>query len=83
MENMKLRLITKMIQSASCYDEITEFLKLLGGTYGEIADREKHPKIAINAENRALLEELKAKGFISSYSEDKDGSSWRTYYPKS
>ena len=83
LENMKLRLITKMIQSASCYDEITEFLKLLGGTYGEIADREKHPKIAINAENRALLEELKAKGFISSYSEDKDGSSWRTYYPKS
>lgn len=81
--DMRLRLVTKMVQSTSDNEEIADLLNLLGGIYCEIAKREKHPKLEMNAENKALLETLKIKGFISSYSEDKDGSSWRTYYPKS
>lgn len=81
--DMRLRLVTKMVQSTSDNEEIADLLNLFGGIYCEIAKREKHPKLEMNAENKALLETLKIKGFISSYSEDKDGSSWRTYYPKS
>lgn len=82
LEKMRLRLVTRIIQSASDNAKIAEFLSLLGGVYGEIAEREKHPKIERCTENKALLELLKEKRFISSYSDDKDGSSWRVYYPK-
>ena len=82
LKNMRLCLVTKMIISTSDNEEIADLLNLLGGIYSEIAKREKHPKLEMNAENKALLKILKDKGFISSYPEDKDGSSWRTYYPK-
>lgn len=75
LEDMRLHLVTKMVQSTSDNEEIADLLNLLGGIYCEIAKREKHPKLEMNAENKALLETLKIKGFISSYSEDKDGSS--------
>lgn len=81
-EGMRLRLVTKMVQSTSDNEEIAEFLNLLGGIYSEIAARETRPKVEVNTENKALLEILKAKGFISSYPEIKDKSSWRIYYPQ-
>lgn len=82
LKEMRLRLVAKMVQSTSDKEVIAELLNLLGGIYSEIAAREKHPKVEINAENKTLLEILKAKGFISSYPEIKDGSYWRIYYPR-
>lgn len=82
LKEMRLRLVAKMVQSTSDKEVIVELLNLLGGIYGEIAAREKHPKVEVNAENKTLLEILKAKGFISSYPEIKDGSYWRIYYPR-
>ena len=82
LKEMRLRLVTKMVQSTSDKEGIAELLNLLGGIYSEIAAREKHPKVEVNAENKTLLEILKAKGFISSYPEIKDGSYWRIYYPR-
>ena len=78
---MRLRLVTKMVQSTSDKEGIAELLNLLGGIYSEIAARETRPKVEVNAENKTLLEILKAKGFISSYPKIKDGSYWRIYYP--
>lgn len=82
LKEMRLRLVAKMVQSTSDKEVIVELLNLLGGIYSEIAAREKHPKVEVNAENKTLLEFLKAKGFISSYPEIKDGSYWRIYYPR-
>lgn len=82
LEDMRLHLVIKMVQSTSDNEEIAEFLNLLGGIYSEIAARETRPKVEVNTENKALLEILKAKGFISSYPEIKDKSSWRIYYPQ-
>lgn len=82
LKEMRLRLVAKMVQSTSDKEVIVELLNLLGGIYSEIAAREKHPKVEVNAENKTLLEILKAKGFISSYPEIKDGSYWRIYYPR-
>lgn len=82
LKEMRLRLVAKMVQSTSDKEVIAELLNLLGGIYSEIAAREKHPKVEVNAENKTLLEILKAKGFISSYPEIKDGSYWRIYYPR-
>ncbi len=82
LEDMRLHLVIKMVQSTSDNEEIAEFLNLLGGIYSEIAARETRPKVEVNTENKALLEILKAKGVISSYPEIKDKSSWRIYYPQ-
>ena len=82
LKEMRLRLVTKMVQSTSDKEVIAELLKLLGGIYSEIAARETRPKVEVNTENKALLEILKAKGFISSYPEIEGCSSWRIYYPK-
>lgn len=82
LQEMRLRLVTKMVQGVSDKEEIAELLNLLGGIYSEIAARETRPKVEVNTENKVLLEILKAKGFISSYPEIKDGSYWRIYYPK-
>lgn len=82
LKEMLLRLVTKMVQSTSDKEVIAELLNLLGGIYSEIAARETRPKVEVNTENKTLLEILKAKGFISSYSEIKDGSCWRIYYPR-
>lgn len=81
LNEMRLRLVTKMVQGISDKEVIAELLNLLGGIYSEIAARETRPKVEVNAENKTLLEILKAKGFISSYPEIKDGSYWRIYYP--
>lgn len=81
LKEMRLRLVTKMVQSTSDKEVISELLNLLGGIYSEIAARETRPKVEVNAENKTLLEILKAKGFISSYPELKDGFYWRIYYP--
>ena len=70
-----------MVQTTSDKEGIAELLNLLGGIYSEIAARETRPKVEVNAENKTLLEILKAKGFISSYPKIKDGSYWRIYYP--
>lgn len=82
LKGMRLRLVTKMVQSTSDKEVIAELLNLLGGIYSEIAARETRPKVEVNAENKTLLEILKAKGFISSYPEIEGCSSWRIYYPK-
>ena len=82
LKEMRLRLVTKMVQSISDKDGIAELLNLLGGIYSEIAARETRPKVEVNTENKALLEILKAKGFISSYPKIEGCSSWRIYYPK-
>lgn len=79
----RLRLVTTMIQNTFDDNEIADLLKLLGGAYAEIADREKHPKLNKNMDNETLLNLLNSKRFISSFSEDKDGVSWRIYPPKS
>lgn len=81
LKEMRLRLVTKMVQSTSDKEVISELLNLLGGIYSEIAARETRPKVEVNAENKTLLEILKAKGFISSYPELKDDFYWRIYYP--
>ena len=81
LKEMRLRLVAKMVQSTSDKEGIAELLNLLGGIYSEIAARETRPKVEVNAENKILLEILKAKGFISSYPKIKDGSYWRIYYP--
>ena len=81
LKEMRLRLVAKMVQSTSDKEGIAELLNLLGGIYSEIAARETRPKVEVNAENKTLLEILKAKGFISSYPKIKDGSYWRIYYP--
>lgn len=78
----RLRLVTTMIQNTFDDNEIAGLLKLLGGAYAEIADREKRPKLNKNMENNTLLDLLTSKGFISSFSEDKDGVSWRIYPPR-
>lgn len=83
LQDQRLRLVTTIIPNTSDDDEIAGLLKLLGGAYAEIADREKRPKLEKNMDNKALLNLLKSKGFISSFSEDKDGVSWRIYPPKS
>lgn len=82
LKEMRLRLVTKMVQSTSDKEVIAELLNLIGGIYSEIAARETRPKVEVNTENKALLEILKAKGFISSYPEIEGCSSWRIYYPK-
>ena len=82
LKEMRLHLVTKMVQSISDKDGIAELLNLLGGIYSEIAARETRPKVEVNTENKVLLEILKAKGFISSYPEIEGCSSWRIYYPK-
>ncbi len=82
LKEMRLRLVTKMVQGISDKEGIAELLNLLGGIYSEIAERETRPKVEVNTENKALLEILKAKGFISSYPEIEGCSSWRIYYPK-
>ena len=82
LKEMRLRLVTKMVQGISDKEGIAELLNLLGGIYSEIAARETRPKVEVNTENKALLEILKAKGFISSYPEIEGCSSWRIYYPK-
>ena len=81
LKEMRLRLVAKMVQSTSDKEVIAELLNLLGGIYSEIAARKTRPKVEVNAENKTLLEILKAKGFISSYPKIKDGSYWRIYYP--
>lgn len=84
LQDQRLRLVTTIIQNTSDDDdEIADLLRLLGGAYAEIADREKRPKLNKNMDNKALLNLLRSKGFISSFSEDKDGVSWRIYPPKS
>lgn len=79
----RLRLVVTMIQNTFDDNEIADLLKLLGGAYAEIADREKCPKLNKNMDNGTLLDLLTSKGFISSFNEDKDGVSWRIYPPKS
>lgn len=79
----RLRLVTTMIQNTFDDNDIADLLKLLGGAYAEIADREKRPKLNKNKDNETLLNLLTSKGFISSFNEDKDGVSWRIYPPKS
>lgn len=81
LKEMQLLLVTKMVQGISDKEEIAELLNLLDGIYSEIAARVTRPKVEVTAENKTLLEILKAKGFISSYPEIKDGSYWRIYYP--
>ncbi len=78
----KLDLVTAMIQNTDDYNEIAELLKLLGGSYAEIVDREKRPKLDKNISNENLLNLLINRGFVSSFSEDKDGVSWRIYPPR-
>ena len=63
LQEMRLRLVTKMVQGVSDKEEIAELLNLLGGIYSEIAARETRPKVEVNTENKVLLEILKAKGF--------------------
>lgn len=82
LQDKRLKLVTTIIQNTSDDDEIAELLKLLGGAYAEIADREKRPKLDKNMDNEALLNLLTSEGFISSFSEDKDGVSWRIYPPR-
>lgn len=82
LQDQRLRLVTTIVPNTSDDDEIAGLLKLLGGAYAEIADREKRPKLDKNMDNKALLNLLKSKGFISSFSEDKDGVSWRIYPPR-
>ena len=82
LKEMRLRLVTKMVQGISDKEGIAELLNLLGGIYSEIAARAPRLKVEVNKENEALLKILKAKGFISSHPKNKDGSSWRIYYPR-
>ncbi len=82
LQDKRLKLVTTIIQNTSDDDEIAELLELLGGAYAEISDREKRPKLDKNMDNEALLNLLTSEGFISSFSEDKDGVSWRIYPPR-
>lgn len=47
---------------------IDGFIKSLGGDYAVISDRKKKAKIDNNPRNKQLLETLKQRGYISSYS---------------
>lgn len=82
LQDKRLKLVMRIIESTSDEDEIAELLKLLGGVYIEIAERERHPKLRKSEDNKTLLSLLRSKGFISSFSEDKKGESWRIYPPK-
>lgn len=82
LQDKRLTLVTRIIENISDDDKIAELLKLLGGVYIEIAEREKRPKLNKNIKIETLLSVLRSKGFISSYIEDKDGISWRVYPPR-
>lgn len=82
LQDKRLTLVTRIIENISDDDKIAELLKLLGGVYIEIAEREKRPKLNKNIKIETLLSVLRVKGFISSYIEDKDGISWRVYPPR-
>lgn len=82
LQDKRLTLVTRIIENISDGDKIAELLKLLGGVYIEIAEREKRPKLNKNMKVETLLSILRSKGFISSYIEDKDGISWRVYPPR-
>lgn len=82
LQDKRLKLVTRIIENISDDDKIADLLKLLGGVYTEIAEREKRPKLDKNIEVETLLSVLRSKGFISSYIEDKDGVSWRVYPPR-
>lgn len=82
LQDKRLTSVTRIIENISDDDKIAELLKLLGGVYIEIAEREKRPKLNKNIKNETLLSVLRSKGFISSYIEDKDGISWRVYPPR-
>lgn len=82
LHDKRLRLVTTIIQDTSDDDDIVDLLKLLGGPYSEIAEREKRPKLDKSMNNEALLRLLRTKGFISSFNEDKDGVSWRVFPPR-
>lgn len=80
--NKCIVLVTRMIEESSEVNKISELLKILGGVYTEIANRETHPKIAKSVINRNLLSVLEDKGFISSFKEDKNGESYRVFPPR-
>ncbi len=74
MKDERLRVLNYTLEK-NVYDEdvITAFIETLPFPYKYIAEKGKKPEIPNNEESRRLVRVLKARDYISSYSETKKG----------